>query len=81
MPWFLSCFLACHPQPEDEARDPQKPYFLLAEKYVTDRIRNLALSLPLKMEATTLRTINVNRSEYKGKQVKAWCQKLQLVYR
>ena len=51
MPWFLSCFLACHPQPEDEAIDPQKPYFLLAEKYDTDRIRNLAPSLPLKMEA------------------------------
>ena len=49
--WFLSCFLACHPQPEDEARDPQKPYFLLAEKYVTDRIRNLAPSLALQMEA------------------------------
>ena len=51
MPWFLSCFLACHPQPEDAARDPQKPYFLLAEKYVIDRIRNLAPSLALQMEA------------------------------
>lgn len=38
-------------QPEDEARDPQKPCFLLAEKYFTDRIRNQAPSLPAKMEA------------------------------
>ena len=29
----------------------KKPYFLLAEKYVTDRIRNLPPSMPLKMEA------------------------------